>query len=119
VVGAGAEASAGVPQPVPEREGRDAEGGWLSIATRAEDGQAVVEVSDTGSGIPSEYLARIYDPFFTTKAIGQGTGSACRSPTASSASTTARSTATAHRPGNAVHAAIPACAGRALRARRH
>jgi two-component system, NtrC family, sensor kinase len=31
-------------------------------------------VSDTGSGIPSEYLARIYDPFFTTKAIGQGTG---------------------------------------------
>jgi len=49
-------------------------GGWLSIAARVEDGQAVVEVSDTGSGIPSEYLARIYDPFFTTKAIGQGTG---------------------------------------------
>ena len=49
-------------------------GGWLSVATRAEQGQAVVEVSDTGSGIPSEYLARIYDPFFTTKAIGQGTG---------------------------------------------
>ncbi len=49
-------------------------GGWLSMATRAENGQAVVEISDTGSGIPSEYLARIYDPFFTTKAIGQGTG---------------------------------------------
>ena len=49
-------------------------GGWLSIATRAESDQAVVEISDTGSGIPSEYLARIYDPFFTTKAIGQGTG---------------------------------------------
>src|SRR5439155_20746728 len=49
-------------------------GGWLSIATRADHGHAVVEVSDTGSGIPSEYLARIYDPFFTTKAIGQGTG---------------------------------------------
>jgi len=49
-------------------------GGWLSIVTRLEDGQAVVEVADTGSGIPSEYLARIYDPFFTTKAIGQGTG---------------------------------------------
>ena len=31
-------------------------------------------MADTGSGIPSEHLARIYDPFFTTKAIGQGTG---------------------------------------------
>jgi signal transduction histidine kinase len=49
-------------------------GGWLTVSTRSERGQAVVEVSDTGSGIPSEYLARIYDPFFTTKAIGQGTG---------------------------------------------
>jgi PAS domain S-box-containing protein len=49
-------------------------GGWLSVATRVQHGQAVVEVSDTGSGIPSEHLARIYDPFFTTKAIGQGTG---------------------------------------------
>jgi two-component system NtrC family sensor kinase len=49
-------------------------GGWLSVATRAEGGQAVVEIADTGSGIPSEQLARIYDPFFTTKSIGRGTG---------------------------------------------
>jgi len=55
---------------------RDAmpKGGWLSIATRTEGTRVIAEVSDTGSGIPSEYLARIYDPFFTTKAIGQGTG---------------------------------------------
>ena len=55
---------------------RDAmpKGGWLSITTRADGHGAIAEVSDTGSGIPSEYLARIYDPFFTTKAIGQGTG---------------------------------------------
>ncbi len=49
-------------------------GGWLSIATRMDGATVVAEVSDTGSGIPNEYLARIYDPFFTTKAIGQGTG---------------------------------------------
>jgi signal transduction histidine kinase len=49
-------------------------GGWLSVRTRAASGAAVVEVGDTGAGIPSECLARIYDPFFTTKEMGRGTG---------------------------------------------
>jgi PAS domain S-box-containing protein len=55
---------------------RDAmpKGGWLTIATRAEGERAVVEVADTGSGIPEEQLSRIYDPFFSTKDIGKGTG---------------------------------------------
>jgi PAS domain S-box-containing protein len=49
-------------------------GGWLSISTSATAERVVAEIADTGSGIPSQYLARIYDPFFTTKVIGQGTG---------------------------------------------
>jgi len=49
-------------------------GGWLTITTRADGGEVVAEVADTGNGIAPEHLARIYDPFFTTKAIGQGTG---------------------------------------------
>jgi two-component system, NtrC family, sensor kinase len=49
-------------------------GGWLSVTTRLSGDRAIAEISDTGSGIPSEHLARIYDPFFTTKAIGRGTG---------------------------------------------
>lgn len=49
-------------------------GGWLTISTRADGREVVAEVADTGSGIAAEHLARIYDPFFTTKPIGQGTG---------------------------------------------
>ncbi len=55
---------------------RDAmpDGGLLTIRSRSEAGFAVIEVADTGQGIPPEHLARIYDPFFTTKGPKKGTG---------------------------------------------
>ncbi|MGA8027549.1 MAG: ATP-binding protein [Bryobacteraceae bacterium] len=49
-------------------------GGALTVRTWAEPGFAHIEIADTGQGIPAEYLARIYDPFFTTKGSKKGTG---------------------------------------------
>jgi two-component system NtrC family sensor kinase len=52
----------------------DGEGGELQIATASEGGGARIEVADTGCGIAPEHLRRIYEPFFTTKPPGKGTG---------------------------------------------
>jgi two-component system, NtrC family, sensor kinase len=49
-------------------------GGTLTVRTWSENGFAHIEVADTGQGIPSENLARIYDPFFSTKGPKKGTG---------------------------------------------
>jgi signal transduction histidine kinase len=46
----------------------------IEISIREADSDAIVEVTDTGSGIAPEHLERIFDPFFTTKSIGSGTG---------------------------------------------
>jgi two-component system cell cycle sensor histidine kinase/response regulator CckA len=43
-------------------------------ARTSSDGRAVVEVRDSGCGIPPDLLGRIFDPFFTTKSVGTGTG---------------------------------------------
>jgi len=49
-------------------------GGELLIQTRCVESSVVVDFKDTGIGIAPENIARIYDPFFTTKEVGQGTG---------------------------------------------
>jgi len=50
-------------------------GGKITLMTSSdENGEVVIEVSDTGEGISPENLSKIYDPFFTTKGVGSGTG---------------------------------------------
>ncbi len=49
--------------------------GTLTVRTRpAPDDRLVVEVGDTGLGVPDEVRSRIFEPFFTTKPMGRGTG---------------------------------------------
>jgi hypothetical protein len=49
-------------------------GGRLEISTAFDDEMVSILFRDTGDGIAPEHLAKIYDPFFTTKQIGKGTG---------------------------------------------
>ena len=44
------------------------------VRTSHRNSGLVVEVEDSGKGIPGDVLRRIYDPFFTTKDVGKGTG---------------------------------------------
>jgi len=49
-------------------------GGVLCVTTSSGDSHARVTVRDSGKGIDPEHMARIYDPFFTTKGMSKGTG---------------------------------------------
>ncbi len=49
-------------------------GGELAVQTAMNDSMVIVDISDTGTGISDEDIKRIFDPFYTTKAIGKGTG---------------------------------------------
>jgi signal transduction histidine kinase len=48
--------------------------GTLRITTRAEGNDIVVEITDTGEGMPPEVAARAFEAFYTTKDVGKGTG---------------------------------------------
>ena len=48
--------------------------GQITITTRLVDDWVEIRITDTGTGIPEAIREKIYDPFFTTKPIGKGTG---------------------------------------------
>ena len=49
--------------------------GTLTVRTRPDlDDRLVVEIADTGPGVPDDVRSRIFEPFFTTKPVGKGTG---------------------------------------------
>ena len=48
--------------------------GEIIVRSRLKDAWVEVEISDTGCGMSDSVLARLYDPFFTTKEVGHGTG---------------------------------------------
>jgi two-component system, NtrC family, sensor kinase len=48
--------------------------GEIRVTTSQRDGHILVDISDTGCGIPAEHLPHIFQTFFTTKEVGKGTG---------------------------------------------
>lgn len=61
---------------------KDSAKSWIEIEVINKDSKVVVRVQDSGSGVPEDIAAKIFDPFYTTKDVGKGTGlglSLCRS----------------------------------------
>jgi signal transduction histidine kinase len=48
--------------------------GTLRVTTRVDQAEIVIDIGDTGPGMPPEVAARAFEPFYTTKDVGQGTG---------------------------------------------
>ena len=51
-----------------------AERGTITVRTGCANDKVWIEVADNGCGIPAQSLQKIFDPFYTTKPVGQGTG---------------------------------------------
>jgi two-component system NtrC family sensor kinase len=49
-------------------------GGTLTVATNAVDDTVTIEIQDDGPGVPASLSGRVFEPFFSTKEVGEGTG---------------------------------------------
>ncbi len=56
------------------RDAINGHGGRIELKTKTMSDGVLIEISDSGEGISPENLSKIYDPFFTTKGVGRGTG---------------------------------------------
>jgi signal transduction histidine kinase len=52
----------------------DGRAGNIRVSLKQEGEAVAVRIADTGRGIPAEHLARVFEPFFTTRAVGEGSG---------------------------------------------
>jgi len=60
---------------IAEKNGNDrSQKGKIAISTRHDQQWVEIRISDTGVGIPPHIRDKVYDPFFTTKPVGRGTG---------------------------------------------
>ncbi|GHV84646.1 sensor histidine kinase [Spirochaetia bacterium] len=64
----------GTPDSAKDRIPATAKSRILTIKTQQKDNEAVITITDTGLGIPEENLAKIFEPYFTTKENGSGLG---------------------------------------------
>jgi PAS domain S-box-containing protein len=54
--------------------GKDASLGEIKLTTAVANDTVIIRIADNGCGVPPENLAKLYDPFFTTKEVGRGSG---------------------------------------------
>nr|WP_246560903.1 HAMP domain-containing sensor histidine kinase [Geobacter grbiciae] len=47
---------------------------WIKVSSRPENGRAVVTITDNGGGVDENIIDKIFDPYFTTKKLGKGSG---------------------------------------------